>query len=87
MDEAGGAELVHGSGDGIALAEVPGFAGDLAQELPDGDLGGMEGQQLPQHGRLEGRVFFGWGSDFVDLFHGLCYIRAPDADLSPRVLP
>jgi len=83
--EAGCAKVAHGAGDGIALAEVLGFRGDLAQELLDGDLSGVESQQLSQHGRLESRVFPSGSSDFVHLFHGLCYIRAPDADLSPLV--
>jgi hypothetical protein len=84
VDEPGGAEVADGALDRVARAEVLGARGDLAHQLAERDLVGVESEQLSQHHCLHGCVRLGGGADLVHLLHGH-YIRAGEAELSPGI--
>lgn len=75
VQKARGGELAHCPLDGVPLGEVPRFAGDVSEQLLEGDLQWMEGQYLAQHGRLDGRVLLGWVSNVVRPVHRFTYVK------------
>jgi hypothetical protein len=67
MYETGGSEFPHGPLDGVALRELLRVVGHLAGQLGEGELDGMEGEQLLEDRGLHGSVFLGGASAVVHL--------------------
>jgi hypothetical protein len=70
MQQADGGQIAYRSLDCVAPGEIIGLPRDFAKQLVEGDVDGVEGQQLVEDRRLRGRIFLGGGSGVLRVVHG-----------------